>query len=177
MIAPTMRRNRFDDRFSSPEITGASIPWATMRARDRRRRSATPPTWSGCQWVSKIVCTSPMRRRAATTALATLSARPGNPVSTNTTPSSTTTAYAFTYPIGIDLTSSAPARARCHCRRMCPELVEGPSIRLAIALPARGVPAVQPRCRTARSSASSRHDQHEIREARNDQCPSADAVE
>jgi hypothetical protein len=51
-----------------------------------------------------------MRRRAATTALATLSARPGNPVSINTTPSSTTTAYAFTYPIGISMTPSTTSR-------------------------------------------------------------------
>jgi hypothetical protein len=34
---------------SSPVMVGASAMWATTRAPERRRSSATPPMWSGCR--------------------------------------------------------------------------------------------------------------------------------
>lgn len=53
---------------------------------------------------------SPIRRRASSMARSILSARRGSPVSTSTTPSSTTTAKAFTYPMGSQV-ARRPLRA------------------------------------------------------------------
>ena len=50
MMAPTTRMQPFGGcAFVPPSISCASIAWATTRAPDRRRSSATLPTWSGCQ--------------------------------------------------------------------------------------------------------------------------------
>ena len=92
---PDRLRRRHDGRHDSHQglgrlgvqrrrVTGASIAWATIRAPDRRRscghaRQRDP----GCQCVSRIVCTSPIRRWAASMALSILPARPGIPVSTS----------------------------------------------------------------------------------------------